>query len=173
MSNEHFPDANDRLEIHPSAYISPHAWVHGSITIGPDSSVWPMVVIRGDNSRIQIGARTNIQDGSVLHADPDAFLTIGDDVSIGHAAVVHGCTIADQVLIGIGAVVLNHAVVGPRCLIAACALVTEGMQVPPDSLVVGIPGQIRPLRPELLERIRSTARSYVAQKERHRARDAG
>jgi carbonic anhydrase/acetyltransferase-like protein (isoleucine patch superfamily) len=173
MRDEQFPEAADRLEIDPSAYISPHAWVHGSVTIGADSSIWPMVVIRGDNSRIQIGARTNIQDGSVLHADPDALLTIGDDVTVGHAAVVHGCTIADEVLVGIGAVVLNHAVIGPRCLIAARALVTEGMHVPPDSLVVGIPGQIRPLRPELLERIRQAARSYVAQKERRRAIESG
>jgi carbonic anhydrase/acetyltransferase-like protein (isoleucine patch superfamily) len=165
---ESFPCAEDRLEIDPSAYISPHAYVHGSVTIGPDSSVWPMVVIRGDNSRIRIGARSNVQDGSILHSDPDAPLTIGDDVTIGHAAIVHGCHIADQVLIGIGAVVLNHAQIGPRCVIAARALVTEGMQVPPDSLVIGIPGKITPLRPELLERLRRTACSYIEQKERHR-----
>jgi carbonic anhydrase/acetyltransferase-like protein (isoleucine patch superfamily) len=168
MQSEHFPDPSDRLEIDPSAYISPHAYVHGSVTIGPDSSVWPMVVIRGDNSRIRIGARTNIQDGSILHSDPDAILTIGDDVTIGHGAIVHGCTVSDEVLIGIGAVVLNHAQIGPRCVIAARALVTERMEVPPDSLVVGIPGKILPLRPELLERLRRTAQSYVEQKERHR-----
>lgn len=168
MSDEQFPDPTDRQEIDPSAYISPHAYVHGSVTIGRDSSVWPMVVIRGDNSRIRIGERSNIQDGSILHSDPDAPLTIGDDVTIGHGAIVHGCSVADEVLIGIGAVVLNHARIGPRCLIAARALVTEGMHVPPDSLVVGIPGKILPLRPEQLERLRRNAGSYVEQKERYR-----
>jgi carbonic anhydrase/acetyltransferase-like protein (isoleucine patch superfamily) len=169
--HEVFPEASDRFEIAETAYISPQAYFCGSITIGPDSSIWPMVVIRGDNSRITIGARTNIQDGSILHADPDAILTIGDDVTVGHGAIVHGCTIADEVLVGIGAVVLNHAQIGPRCVIAARALVTEGMVVPSDSLVIGIPGKIQPLRPELLERLRHTAASYVAQKERHRQAD--
>jgi carbonic anhydrase/acetyltransferase-like protein (isoleucine patch superfamily) len=172
MSEASFPDPSDRLEIGAGVYIAPQAYVRGSVTIGADSSVWPMAVVRGDNSRIVIGARTNIQDAAVLHSDPDAPLTIGDDVTIGHAAIVHGCAIASEVLIGIGAVVLNHARVGPRCLIAARALVTEGMQVPPDSLVVGIPGKILPLRPDLLERVRSNARSYVAQKERYLARKA-
>lgn len=166
---EQFPDPTDRLIIEPSAYISPHAYVHGSVTLGADSSIWPMAVVRGDNSRIEIGARTNIQDGSILHSDTDAILTIGNDVSIAHGAIVHGCTIADEVMIGIGAVVLNHATVGSRCVIAARALVTEGMHVPPDSLVIGIPGKIHPLREELLARIRRTARNYVEQKERHRS----
>ncbi|MDZ4721563.1 MAG: gamma carbonic anhydrase family protein [Roseiflexaceae bacterium] len=165
---EPFPDATDRLVIDPSAYISPAAYVHGSVTIGADASIWPMAVVRGDNSRIQIGARTNIQDGSILHSDPDAPLTIGDDVTIGHGAIVHGCTIANEVMIGIGAVVLNHATIGPRCVIAARALVTEGMHVPPDSIVIGIPGKIHPLREELLARLRRTARNYVEQKQRHR-----
>ena len=165
---ELFPDPTDQLVIDPSAYISPHAYVHGSVTLGADASIWPMAVVRGDNSRIQIGARTNVQDGSILHSDLDAPLTIGDDVTIGHGAIVHGCTIADQVLIGIGAVILNHATIGPRCVIAARALVTEGMQVPPDSIVIGIPGKIQPLREELLARVRRTAHNYVEQKERHR-----
>src|SRR5690348_18432225 len=112
MSHPSFPDITDRLDIHSTAFVSPHAYVHGTVRIGPDSSVLPMTVIRGDKGVIRIGARCNIQDGSILHADPDAFLTIGDDVSIGHAAVVHGCTIEDEVLIGIGAVILNNAHVG-------------------------------------------------------------
>jgi carbonic anhydrase/acetyltransferase-like protein (isoleucine patch superfamily) len=165
----HFPDITDRLDIHPSAYISPYAYVRGTVSIGADSSVWPMVVIRGDNGVIRIGARCNIQDGSVLHADPDAWLTIGDGVSIGHAAVVHGCTVEDDVLIGIGAVVLNHAQIGAGSLIAARALVTEGMVVPPGSLVIGIPGVVRPLGEGRLERIRRTAQRYVALKERYRS----
>src|SRR5689334_20669824 len=161
MPNYSFPNLADRLDIHPTAFISPHAYVHGTVSVGADSSVWPMVVIRGDKGVIAIGTRTNIQDGSVLHADPDAYLTIGDGVTIGHGAIVHGCTIADEVLIGMGAVILNHAQVGSGCLIAARALVTEGMVVPPNSVVMGIPGKIKPLRDDQLARIRRNARSYV------------
>jgi carbonic anhydrase/acetyltransferase-like protein (isoleucine patch superfamily) len=161
MAEQRFPDTGDHLDIHPSAYISPHAYVHGSVAIGPDSSVWPMVVIRGDKGVIAIGARTNVQDGAILHADPDAYLTIGDNVTIGHGAIVHGCTVADEVLIGMGAVILNHAQIGAGCIIAARALVTEGMVVPPRSVVMGIPGKIRPLRDDQLERIRGNSQSYV------------
>src|SRR5262245_6247390 len=165
MSNQRFPDLGDHLDIHPSAYISPHAYVHGAISIGADSSVWPMVVIRGDKGVIAIGARTNIQDGCVLHADPDAYLTIGDGVTIGHGAIVHGCTVANDVLIGMGAVILNHAQIGAGCLIAARALVTEGMVVPAGSVVMGIPGKIKPLRDDQLARIRRNAQSYVELKQ--------
>ena len=119
MPERSFPNLTDHLDIHPTAFISPHAYVHGTVSIGADSSVWPMVVIRGDKGVIAIGNRTNIQDGSVLHADPDAYLTIGNNVTIGHGAIVHGCTVANEVLIGMGAVILNHAQIGTGCLIAA------------------------------------------------------
>lgn len=165
MDTQRFPSPENRLEIGERVYIAPQALVYGSVTIGADSSVWPMTVIRGDNGRIRIGSRTNVQDACVLHSDADAPLTIGDDVTIGHGAIVHGCHIGDEVLIGIGAVVLNHARIGPRCLVAARALVPEGMHVPPDSLVIGIPGQIRPLRADQLERLRDNARRYVALKQ--------
>lgn len=161
MPNQHFPDLGDHLEIDPSAFISPAAYVHGTVVVRADSSVWPMAVLRGDKGVIAIGARTNIQDGSVLHADPDAFLTIGDGVTIGHGAIVHGCTVGDDVLIGMGAVILNHAQIGSGSLIAARALVTEGMIVPPNSVVMGIPGKIKPLRDDQLARIRRNAQSYV------------
>ncbi len=131
MAEHPFPDIGDHLAIHPTAYISPHAYVHGTVTIGADSSVWPMAVIRGDKGAIVIGARCNVQDGAILHADPDAYLTIGDNVTIGHGAIVHG------------------------------ALITEGMVVPSRSLVVGIPGTIKPLREDQLARIRRNAQSYV------------
>jgi carbonic anhydrase/acetyltransferase-like protein (isoleucine patch superfamily) len=171
MSPEHaFPDLADRLDIHPTAWVAPQAYVRGTVAIGADSFVLPMAVIRGDNGAIRIGARTNIQDGAVLHADPDAYLTIGDDVTVGHAAVVHGCTVEDEVLIGIGAVVLNRARVGRGSLVAARALVTEEMVVPPGSLVVGVPGVVRPLREGMLERIRRTAERYVRLKELYRTR---
>ncbi len=165
MLNQQFPDLGDHLDIHPTAFISPHAYVHGTVSIGADSSVWPMVVIRGDKGAITIGARTNIQDGSVLHADPDAYLAIGAGVTIGHGAIVHGCTVGDDVLIGMGAVILNHAYIGAGSLIAARALVTESMVVPPNSIVIGIPGKMKPLREDQLARIHRTAQSYVDLKE--------
>jgi carbonic anhydrase/acetyltransferase-like protein (isoleucine patch superfamily) len=132
-----------------------------------------MAVIRGDEGEIRIGARTNIQDGCVLHADRDAYLTIGDDVTLGHAAVVHGCTIEDNVLIGMGAVVLNRAVIGMGSVVGARALVPEGMVVPPGSLVLGVPGTIRPLRPAQQARIATPAEHYVALKALYQARDRG
>ena len=164
-----FPDPTDHLDIDPSAYISPHAVVSGTVSIGADSSVWPLTVIRGDKGEIRIGERTNIQDGCILHADPDAYLMIGAGVSLGHGAIVHGCTVEDEVLIGMGAVVLNHAVIGRGSLVAARALVTEGMVVPPGSLVVGIPGKIRPLDPSHSERIHRTAQNYVELKDAYQA----
>lgn len=167
MTASRFPDPTDRLEIHPTAYISPHAYVHGSVSLGADSSVWPMAVIRGDEGVITIGARTNIQDGCILHADPDAYLTIGDGVTLGHGAIVHGCTIEDEVLIGMGALVLNHARIGAGSLVAARALVTEGMVVPPGSIVMGIPGKIKPLREDQLARIRRHAQNYVELKQHY------
>ncbi len=162
-----WPDISDHLNIDPSAYISPRAYVAGTVSIGPDSSVWPMASIRGDEGEIRIGARSNVQDGCVLHADGDAYLTIGDDVTLGHGAIVHGCTIESEVLIGMGAVVLNHARIGSGSIVAARALVPEGMLVPPGSLVLGVPGTIRPLRPEQRERILRPARNYVALKALH------
>lgn len=174
MSVEYsFPCVEDRLTIDASAYIAAQAYVHGTVVIGADCSVFPMTVIRGDKGVIRIGSRCNIQDGCILHADPDASLTIGDDVSIGHGAIVHGCTVEDEVLIGMGAVILNHARIGRGSLIGARALVTEEMVVPPGSLVLGIPGEVRPLRPEQLERIRQTARNYVELKEHYLRRDRG
>lgn len=169
MAEHEFPNIVDRLDIDPSAYVSPHAYVHGTVSIGAETSVWPMVVIRGDKGVIRIGARTNVQDGCVLHADPDAYLTIGDQVSLGHGAIVHGCTVGDDVLIGMGAVILNHAQIGAGSLVAARALVTEGMVVPPGSLVIGVPGKIKPLRDDQLARIRQTAQNYVELKELYRA----
>ena len=166
-----WPDISDNLVIDPTAFIAPEAYVRGTVRIGAQSSVWPMAVVRGDEGEIVIGARTNIQDGCVLHADYDAFLTIGDGVSLGHGALVHGCTIENDVLIGMGAVVLNNARIGAGSIVGARALVPEGMQVPPGSLVLGVPGQIRPLRPEQCERIARPARNYVALAEMYRARD--
>jgi carbonic anhydrase/acetyltransferase-like protein (isoleucine patch superfamily) len=166
-----WPDITDHLDIHPTAYISPHAYVHGTVSIGADSSVWPMAVIRGDEGEIRIGARTNIQDGCILHADFDAYLRIGDEVTLGHGAIVHGCAVEDGALIGAGAVVLNNAVIGAGAIVGARALVPEGMIVPPGVLVLGMPGQIKPLRPEHRQRARLGIEHYVALKALHQARD--
>lgn len=166
-----WPDITDRLAIDPSVYIAAQAYVGGTVRIGADSSVWPMVVIRGDKGTIRIGARCNIQDGCILHADPHAPLTIGDEVSLGHGAIVHGCTIESTVLIGIGAVVLNGAVIGSGSIVGARALVPEGMIVPPNSLVLGVPGTVRPIRPDQQARIAPTAQRYVELKALYLARD--
>lgn len=167
-----WPDITDYLTIDPSAYISPHAYVRGTVTLGADSSVWPMAVVRGDEGEIRIGARTNVQDGCILHADFDAYLMIGDEVTLGHGAIVHGCTIANGALIGAGAVVLNHAVIGSGAVVGARALVPEGLRVPPGVLVLGVPGQIKALRPGHQERARMSVEHYVALKALHQARDA-
>ena len=114
----------------------------GDVSLGEDVSVWPTAVIRGDVERIVIGARSNVQDGAVIHADPGKPTIVGEDCVIGHRAVVHGTILEDGVLVGMGAILLNHVRVGRGSIIAAGAVVTEGTQVPPGSLVVGVPGKV-------------------------------
>ena len=147
----------------PSAYIDPSAQVIGNVTIGERSSVWPNVVIRGDVNTITIGEESNVQDNSVLHCDPGEFrLIIGDRVTIGHLAMVHGCIIEDDCLIGIGAVVLNGAKIGRGSVIAAGAVVPEGADIPAGSMVMGVPGKVkRPLTEDERERFRQNALHYV------------
>jgi len=130
--------------VHPTAYIDDSAQVIGDVEIGEESSVWMCVVIRGDVHRIRIGRRSNVQDGTVIHVMKETHpTTIGNNVTIGHAAIVHGCTIEDQCLIGMGAILLNGAHVGTGSIVAAGALVVEGMQVPPHSLVMGSPAKVK------------------------------
>ena len=132
--------------VHPSAYVDDSAQVIGDVEIGEESSVWMCVVIRGDVHRIRIGRRSNVQDGTVVHVMKGTHeTTIGDNVTIGHAAVVHGCTIEDQCLIGMGAILLNGSHVGAQSIVAAGTLLTEGMKVPPRSLVMGSPGKVKRL----------------------------
>ena len=129
--------------VHPSAFIDDSAQVIGDVEIGEESSVWMCVVIRGDVHWIKIGRRSNVQDGTVVHAMTGIHPTsIGDNVTIGHAAVVHGCTIEDRCLIGMGAILLNGVTVGSGSIVAAGTLLPEGMQVPPRSLVMGSPGKV-------------------------------
>jgi carbonic anhydrase/acetyltransferase-like protein (isoleucine patch superfamily) len=150
--------------VHPTAYIDESAQVIGDVEIGEESSVWPAVVIRGDVNRIRIGRRSNVQDGTIVHVMKDTHATIvGDDVTIGHAAVIHGCTIENQCLIGMGAIVLNGAHVGACSIVAAGALLVEGMQVPSRSLVMGSPGKVkRSLTDEEVAEIQMYADRYVS-----------
>ncbi|MFT4822921.1 MAG: carbonic anhydrase/acetyltransferase-like protein (isoleucine patch superfamily) [Halioglobus sp.] len=124
-------------------FIAPNAAVIGDVTLYDSASVWFSCVLRGDAERIEIGANSNIQDGAVVHADQGFPTIVGENVTVGHNAMIHGCTIGDGSLVGINAVVLNGAVVGKSCLIGANALVTEGMEVPDGSMVLGSPGKIK------------------------------
>jgi carbonic anhydrase/acetyltransferase-like protein (isoleucine patch superfamily) len=143
-------------------YIAPNAAVIGDVVLGPRSSVWFSVVLRGDNETMRIGAGTNIQDGVVCHSDPDFPLVIGDNVTVGHNATVHGCRIGDGTLVGINAVVLNGARVGRNCVIGANSLVPEGMEIPDGSLVMGVPAKVkRELSPEQQEFFSHNADHYV------------
>ena len=142
-------------------WIAPNAVVLGQVEIGEDASIWFGAVVRGDLDRIRIGAGTNIQDGAVLHTDPGIKLTLGNNCSVGHLAMVHGCTVGDGSLIGIGSIVLNNAEIGAECLIGAGALVPEGKKIPPRSLVVGSPGRVvRELTDEDVQRMAKTAQGY-------------
>ena len=147
----------------PDAFVADGATLVGDVTVGAGASMWFGAVVRGDGAAIRVGPRSNVQDGAVLHSDPDFPVTVGSDVSVGHRAVVHGCTVEDDCLVGMGAVVLNGAVVGRGSLVAAGAVVQEGTTVPPGSLVAGVPAKVkRPVTDAERERMRSGAASYVS-----------
>jgi carbonic anhydrase/acetyltransferase-like protein (isoleucine patch superfamily) len=158
-------------QIPASAYIDPAAVVIGDVTLGEHSSVWPGVVIRGDVHWIRIGARTNIQDGSVLHGMKDEHpVQLGDAVTVGHGVILHGCTIESRVLIGMGAIILNGARIGAASIVAAGTLVPEGPVVPPGSLFMGHPGKFRrALTPEEQTGIDAYAARYVEYAETYKA----
>lgn len=144
-------------------WVAESASLIGNVELGEDVGIWFGAVIRGDNEPIKIGAKSNIQDNAVLHSDPGSPLTIGLGCTIGHGAIVHGCTIGDNSLIGMGATILNNAVIGKNCLIGANALITEGKQIPDNSLVVGAPGKIvRALTEEEIAGITTSAHHYVS-----------
>ncbi len=157
-------------QVAETAWVADSAQVVGGVVLGPDSSVWPGVVIRGDSGPISVGEGSNIQDNSVLHTDEGVPLTIGKHVTVGHQVMLHGCTVGDESLIGIGAIVLNNARIGRNCLVGAGALVTEGKEFPDGSMIVGSPARVvRQLTPEQIEGLRRSAQHYMANARRYRA----
>ena len=143
-------------------WLAPDANVIGKVTLGEDVGIWFGATLRGDNERITVGARSNIQEGVTVHTDPGRPVTIGEGCTIGHSAIIHGCTIGDNSLIGMGATVLNGAAIGSNCLVGANALVTEGKVFPDNSLIVGAPAKaVRTLDEAAVEGLKRSAESYV------------
>ena len=158
------------MTIDPTSFIHPLAFVCGDASLGARASVWPYAVVRADSDRITIGDESNVQDGAVLHADPGVPCTIGARVTVGHRAIVHGATVADDCLIGMGAIVLNGARIGSGSIVGAGALVREGMDVPPGSLVLGVPGRVvRATTDADRSAIARGAAAYVALRQGHAA----
>lgn len=156
--------------VHHTAWVADNAQIIGHVTLAENSSVWFGAVIRGDTSTIRVGTGSNIQDNSVLHADVGVPLSIGDNVSVGHQVMLHGCTIGDNSLIGIGAVILNHAKIGKNCLVGAGALVTEGKEFPDGSMIIGSPAKaVRMLSPEQIEGLKMFAQHYIDNAQRYKA----
>lgn len=155
--------------IHPSAFIAATAAVMGDVTLGQDASVWYNAVLRGDMAPIVIGAQSNIQDGTIIHVDEGVPCTVGRRVGVGHRVILHGCTVEDECLIGMGSILLNGVRIGTGSVIAAGAVIPEGTQIPPKSLVMGVPGRIvRPVDQGLADRVGFTWRHYVEQARAHR-----
>ncbi len=155
--------------IHPTAFIAPGAVVLGDVTVGRDASVWYQSVVRADMAPIRIGDQSNIQDLTTVHVDEDVPCTIGNRVGVGHRAIIHGCTVEDECLVGMGAVLLNHVHVGTGSVIGAGAVVPEGVTIPPRSVVLGVPARVvRPVDARLARRIETTWQHYVALARRHR-----
>ncbi|MHA6720295.1 gamma carbonic anhydrase family protein [Sphingomonas sp. RS6] len=155
--------AGKRPQIGAECWVAPSADLIADVRLGDRASIWFGAVIRADNTPIIIGAGTNVQEGATLHSDPGAPLTLGNEVTVGHRAVLHGCTIGNRTLIGMGAIILNHAVIGDDCLVGAGALVTEGKEFPPGHLIVGSPARaVRPLDDAQKAMLAASAALYAA-----------
>ena len=165
-----FALGEDTPQIDDSTYVSDSATVIGKVILAKDASVWPQAVLRGDNGeRIEVGERTNIQDGAILHTDPGFTLSLGEDVSVGHQAMLHGCSVGSGTLIGIQAVVLNGASIGKNCLVGAGAVVTERKVFPDNSLIVGAPAKVlRELTEGEIAGLRRNAADYIERGRRYR-----
>ncbi len=160
---------DDAPELDPTAWVADSGQVIGRVRMKAGSSVWYGAVLRGDNEWITLGARTNVQEGSVLHTDPGFPLTLGEDVTVGHQAMLHGCTVGDGSLIGIQAVVLNGAKIGKNCLVGAGAIVTEGKEFPDNSLILGAPARwVKELSADQLASLMAAAAHYVDNAQRYR-----
>ena len=160
---------DDAPRLAPDAWVAESAAVVGRVALGAGASVWYGAVLRGDNEWITIGERSNVQDGSVLHTDTGSPLTIGANVTVGHMVMLHGCTIGDNTLVGIGSIILNGAVIGRNCLIGANCLITEGKEIPDNSLVMGAPGKVvREVSPEQAMMLAGGAAHYVQNWKRYR-----
>lgn len=156
--------------IHSSAFVAPGAVVLGDVVVGRDASIWYHCVVRGDMAPIRIGDETNIQDLTMVHVDEGVPCTVGRRVGVGHRAILHGCTVEDECLVGMGAILLNGVRIGTGSVVGAGALVPEGMEVPAASLVLGVPGRVvRPVDAALRARIQQTWQHYVEQARRHRS----
>jgi carbonic anhydrase/acetyltransferase-like protein (isoleucine patch superfamily) len=156
--------------IDPTAYVARGAIVLGDVHLGPEASLWYNAVVRGDTERIAIGAGTNVQDLSMVHADPGFPCLVGDRVTVGHRAILHGCIVEDNCMIGMGAILLNGVRVGRGSVVGAGAVLVEGTEVPPGMLVLGVPGRVvREVGDAMRERIDLAWRHYVAEARRHRA----
>ena len=161
----------DKPTIPTSAYIAPEATVIGKVTLGENVSIWPGAVLRGDNEPLAVGHGSNVQDNAVLHADPGFPLKIGDNVTIGHQAMLHGCTIGDGTLIGIQAVILNGTVIGKDCLVGAGALVPEGKSYGDRKLIVGAPAKVvRELSDDDIAKMHRAAPGYIKRQEMYKAK---
>ena len=154
--------AGQQPTVHPTAWVAPSAELIGDVHVGENASVWFGAVIRADNTAIAIGARSNIQEGAMLHSDPGAPLRVGEGCTVGHHAILHGCTLGANVLVGMGATLLNRAVIGDDCLVGAGALVTEGKSFPAGHLIVGSPARaVRALDPAQIAALRLSAAHYA------------
>jgi carbonic anhydrase/acetyltransferase-like protein (isoleucine patch superfamily) len=161
---------NSTPDIHGSAWVADNAQVIGDVVLEENVSIWFGVVVRGDTETIKIGKGSNIQDNSVIHADPGMPLTLGQNVTVGHQVMLHGCTVGDNTLIGIQAVVLNGARIGNNCLVGAGSLVLEGKEFPDGCMILGSPAKVvRQLSPEQIEGLKKTARHYVENAARYKA----
>ena len=149
-------------DVHPTVFVAPGAMLVGDVTIGEESSIWFNSVLRGDLEPIRIGCRTNVQDGAVIHMDKEIPCVIGDDVTIGHGAILHSCTIGNEALIGMGAILLTGAVIGERAIVAAGTLVREGQEIPPGTVAMGVPAKVRREATDAeFERVRHGKDDYV------------
>jgi carbonic anhydrase/acetyltransferase-like protein (isoleucine patch superfamily) len=169
MDRARFLDVEPQID--PTAYVASQAVVIGDVRLAAHTSVWPTAVLRGDINYIEIGEGSNIQDGSIVHLAEDLPVIVGKLVTVGHRAILHACTVEDECLIGMGATILDGAVIGRGSIVGAHALVTREMQIPPGSLVMGMPAKVvRPLSPAEIAGIRTWADHYIALGPRHKAR---